>query len=520
MSVLNKVKQIHFIGIGGYGMSALAFIMLKKGYRVSGSDIRESALTTSLAEAGVTVRIDHQAENIASADLVIYSTAIDPANPEFAEAKRRGIELVHRSELLAALLNDAYGIAIAGAHGKTTTTAMTALLLEAAGLDPTALVGGVVPAFSGNARLGSGLYLVAEADESDSSFIRYYPKIALVTGIEPDHLEHYNNDYARLQQAYARFLSQVPEEEGIAILCADDPALRLLGAELNCRVVYYSAASSGVINAEGNSDDNQLSKSSDPNVPAQINPPITNEGEPDGEPVSKELFQYPAAKPPHPSVSAEYCALNISLEPHSCHFDLTWRGSVIAPNITLGVPGLHNVSNAVGALALADQLVPDINICTPALKNFTGAGRRFEKIGEVKGIIVIDDYAHHPTEVRATLNTARLSGKRVLCLFQPHRYSRTAALFGQFATAFAAADHLYLHKIYPAGEAPLPGISSEALAAAITRQSTIPVTYNPSITALEEAIASAARPGDLIITMGAGDITYSAPRILEMLTNK
>lgn len=493
-------------------MSALAFIMLKKGYRVSGSDIRASALTASLTGAGAHITIGHQAENVASVDLVIYSTAINPANSELAEAKHNGIPIWHRSELLAALINSSYGIAIAGAHGKTTTTAMTALLLEAAGLDPTALVGGVVPAFSGNARLGSGPYLVAEADESDSSFTRYYPKIALVTGIEPDHLEHYNNDYASLQQAYAQFLSQVPEGEGIAVLCADDPALRLLGAELNCRVIYYTTGSIAETAALETQGFNQPG-----NPPSLIDINQTNPKELGSDCSRKAPQPYPADKPLQTPASAEYSAVNIRLNPHSCHFDLARRGSVIIPGITLGIPGLHNVSNAAGALALADQLVPDLAACASNLKNFSGAGRRFEKIGEFNGITVVDDYAHHPTEIRATLKTARLAAKRVLCLFQPHRYSRTSALFEQFASAFKDADHLYLHDIYPAGEEPLPGISSETLAAAIARQSSIPVTYNPSITALEEEITFAARPGDLIITMGAGDITYSAPRILKLL---
>jgi len=508
-------KKIHFIGIGGYGMSALALILLKKGYQVSGSDIRDTTLTASLAEAGALIKIGHQAANIGSADLVVYSTAIDPANPELTEAKQRGILLWHRSELLAALLNSAYGIAIAGAHGKTTTTAMTALLLEAAGLDPTALVGGVVPAFNGNARLGTGPYIVAEADESDSSFTRYYPKIALVTGIEADHLEHYNNDYILLQQAYAQFLAQVSVEEGIAVLCADDPALRLLGDELNCRVVYYSSRGLDESITTKTTSVDHLSKS-----PDLINPTKTNLEDPGNKYISKAPQRYPVAKMAHPHASAEYSAVNIRLTPHRCHFDLALWGRVIATGVSIGVPGLHNVSNAVGALALVDQIVPNIAVCTTALKSFSGAGRRFEKIGEVKGITVIDDYAHHPTEVKSTLKTARLSAKRVLCLFQPHRYSRTAALFEQFAASFSDANLLYLHEVYSAGEAPLPGINSKTLAAAITRQSNTIVTYNPSITALEEEVATTASQGDLIITMGAGDITYSAPRILKLLETR
>jgi UDP-N-acetylmuramate--alanine ligase len=472
LTLLEQAKQIHFIGIGGYGMSSLALILLKKGYQVSGSAIRDSSLTSSLVEAGAEVVIGHRKENIGSADLVIYSTAIAGDNPETEEAALRGIPLWHRSELLAALLNSAYGIAVAGAHGKTTTTAMLALLLEAGGLDPTAIVGGVVPAFKSNARLGSGLYLVAEADESDSSFTRYYPRLAIVTGIEPDHLEHYHNDYNLLQQAYADFLSHLPEE-GIAILNADEPALCLLEAELCCRVIYYSAGQAKVENANfAGSDDSH----------------------------------------------ADYKALNIILEPHRCRFDLAHRGRVIAPAVTIGVPGVHNVSNATAALVAATCLGLNPAALTSVLEQFTGVGRRFELIGEVNGITVIDDYAHHPTEIRATLEAARLSGRRVICLFQPHRYSRTATLFDEFVTAFSDSDQLFLHAIYPAGETPLPGITSVALAKRISvLYPNLPVTQDNDISTLEKEVAATAQPGDLIITMGAGDITYSAPRILNLL---
>ncbi len=517
MTLPEKARHIHFIGIGGYGMSALAFILLKKGCRVSGSDIRESSITAALAAAGAAVSVGHRAGNIGKADLVIYSTAINAGNPEMDETARLGIPLWHRSELLAALLNSAYGIAIAGAHGKTTTTAMIALLLEAAGLDPTAIVGGVVPAFGSNARLGSGPYLVAEADESDSSFTRYYPRVALVTGIEPDHLEHYGNDYTRLQQAYADFLSHVPGEDGIAILNADDPALCQLGAEPNCRVIYYIVSDFAAATYTGRSGFYHPGKLSSFKDQSLIGPEEAGINySPNNMPPC-----CPSAAPSAAPPAAEYSAVNIGLEPHASRFDLIRRGSIIVPDITLGVPGLHNVSNAVGALALADQLVPDLAACVPALKDFSGAGRRFELIGEANNITVIDDYAHHPTEIRVTLEAARLSGRRVLCLFQPHRYSRTAALFEEFASAFADSDQLFLHAIYSAGEAPLPGITSAALATRISELNTAPpVTQNDNITVLEETIAATARPGDLIITMGAGDITCSAPRILKLLKKK
>jgi UDP-N-acetylmuramate--alanine ligase len=543
---LANIKEVHFVGIGGYGMSALALILLKQGCSVSGSDIKESPLTTALTEQGATVMIGHRPENLGSAGLVIYSTAIAGGNPELDEAARRGLPLWHRSELLAALLNSAHGIAIAGAHGKTTTTAMVAQLLEAGGLDPTAVIGGVSPAFGSNARLGSGPYLVAEADESDSSFTRYYPRLALVTGIEPDHLEHYDNDYNRLQQAYVKFLSHLPAD-GIAVLCADDAALRLIGADLSCRVVYYSAAEPPAEAAESVTNyscescllENGKQPSSSPAQPSV--PELTPNHE--SALAANDHFMsklwpghnllpnqastpgtYPALNPDtspyHAAISAEYKAANVRLEANSSKFDLTHKGTVLASDITLGVPGRHNVSNAVGALATAACLGLNPSACAPALAAFHGVGRRFELIGEVRGITVIDDYAHHPTEVKATLEAAAISGRRLICLFQPHRYSRTAAFFEEFASAFKKASHLLLHSVYPAGETPLPGSDAEALAARIRELSAMPVTQNDNITALEEEAARLARPGDLIITMGAGDITYSAPRILEVLKNK
>lgn len=462
-------------------MSALAQVLLKKGYCVSGSDLKESALTATLVAAGAKLMIGHHPQNLHSADLVIYSTAIAPDNPELQEAASRKLPLWHRSELLAALLNNSYGIAIAGAHGKTTTTAMVALLLEAAGLDPTAIVGGVVPAYGSNARIGTSPYLVAEADESDSSFTRYYPRIALVTGIEADHLEHYANDYNRLKEAYREFLSHLPLEKGIAVICADDPELVELSKEISCSKIYYSANSLRKSDRTGNDHFSKLT--------ADNHPP-------------------------------DYYAVDIRLKPDSSTFAFCYRGQPLLPEVTLAVPGLHNVSNALGALALASALNLDLKKCAHALAYFTGAGRRFELIGEVNDIKVIDDYAHHPTEIRATLKAARLSGRRVLSLFQPHRYSRTASLFSDFAAAFSDADRVYLHEIYPAGEAPLPGISGKALAAAISKESGLPVFFNPNIAALENQVTLDAQPGDLIITMGAGDFTYSAPRILMLLKVK
>lgn len=455
------IKRVHFIGIGGYGMSALAQILLQKGIEVSGSDLKESPLTANLIHRGARVATGHAAGNLGDAGLIVYSTAVPAGNPELVAAEERGITLWHRSELLAALINSAFGIAIAGAHGKTTITAMVALLLEAGGLDPTAVIGGVLPAYGSNARLGKSEYLVAEADESDSSFTRYYPRLALVSGIEADHLEHYDNSYARLRQAYIAFLSNLPAA-GTAVLCADDPGLRSLAAELSCEITYYALTDTTT---------------------------------------------------PRP----DYYAANITLNNRGSTFDLYYRGEPCALNIRLNVPGSHNISNAAGALAVARTLGLDPAACAPALAAFYGVGRRFEIIGTSGGITVVDDYAHHPTEVRATLEAARPGSSRVICLFQPHRYSRTAFFIDEFSRAFDDADLLLLHSVYPAGEAPIPGANSEVLAEKIRRCGKVVVHYSADITVLEEKAAQLARPGDLVITMGAGDVTNSAPRILSLL---
>ena len=472
MPLPEHVKDVHFIGIGGYGMSALALILLAKGYRVSGSDLKASPLTENLADQGARVMIGHNRENLGRAQLVVYSTAVPSGNPELVAATEKGLPLWHRSELLAALLKDAYGIAIAGAHGKTTTTAMVALLLEKGGLDPTAIIGGVLPAYGSNARLGNSSYLVAEADESDSSFTRYFPKVTLVTGMEADHLEHYNNEYGRLKEAYGTFLSHL-DPEGIAVLSAEDPGLVELGSTLERRVFYY-----------GLKKDQQAAD------------PLPNRPDPD------------------------YYAANINLKERSSSFDFYYRGSLLATGVNLNVPGRHNVSNAAGALALAAGLGLDIAACAAALKDFTGVGRRFELIGTVNDITVIDDYAHHPTEIRATLEAARPGCKRLICIFQPHRYTRTAWFMDEFSRAFAEADLLLLNSVYSAGEVPIPGATSEVLAEQVREHSNIPVFYSDHLFMLEEQALAIARPGDLIITMGAGDITTVAPGIIARLKKK
>lgn len=451
------VRNLHFVGVGGYGMSPLALILFKMGYRVSGSDLKETEITRCLARQGVIISYRHQADHVLGADLVVYSTAIPRENPELVESRRRGIQLWHRSELLAALMKERFAIAVAGTHGKTTTTALISLILEKGGLDPTAVAGGLISSFEGNARLGKSRYLVAEACESDNSFLRYTPQLALVTNIEADHLEHYEGDFSRLQEAYRAFLNNTAKD-GCAVLCIDDPCLREICSGLQRKVVTYA---------------------------------LENR-------------------------SADFFAAEISPSGFGSQFVLYQKGKPVA-GVSLRIPGLHNICNAVGALAVAAELELDLEQCAKALPEFGGAGRRFEIVGVINGITIIDDYAHHPTEVRVTIQAARSCGKRVLCIFQPHRYTRTAYFMDEFARSFSEADLVLLHRIYPAGEQPIEGISSEALARLVEQAGKGPVHVSESMDELAEHALKAARPGDNILVMGAGDIGKLAYSLRDRL---
>lgn len=453
---LPQVKQVHFIGIGGYGMSALAQVLLQMGYRVTGTDIKDSQLIRNLAGQGAEIRLSHHPGHVGSSELVVYSTAIAPDNCELQEARRRGITVWHRSEMLAALINSHYGIAVAGTHGKTTTSTMIALLLEAGGLDPTALIGGVVSSFNSNARLGKSRYLVAEACESDHSFLRYRPHLSVITNMEADHLEHYENDFGLLLKAYETFLQNLLPE-GFAVLCFDDPALRALTPRVDRKTISY-----------GLDDD-----------------------------------------------SVHYSGRGIVSTGLGSTFTFCRRGEPLTGTISLQAPGRHNVSNAVAALAVAAELGLDPEQCAGALKEFRGAKRRFEIIGEVGGVTIVDDYAHHPTEVRVTLQAARATGKRVCAIFQPHRYTRTAYFFEDFARSFNDADMVLLHRIYAAGEKPIEGISSAALAQRIGEIRGQPVQYSDSMEDLGRLALDWARPGDMIMVMGAGDISGLAYSLVQ-----
>lgn len=456
--MLKDIKHIHFIGIGGYGMSALARVLLRLGYTVSGSDMKTGYITEKLQAEGATVFDGHDESYLAGAELVVYSTAIPEDNPELAAARKRGIPLWHRSEMLARFINDRFGIAIAGAHGKTTTTSMTALVLTRGGLDPTAFIGGVLRDFKGNARIGSSDLVVAEADESDNSFLRYTPSLAVVTNVEPDHLEHYNGDFNLLLDAYRKFLSHI-KPGGTAVLYAGDAYLA--GMHL---------------------------------------------------PHLKNMITYGFD-------SGDYRAVRLRPEGWGTRFDVVHQDEILG-EIKLHVPGKHNVANALAAIAVARELKVPFDAIRRGLEDFRGADRRFQFLFRHQGLTVVDDYAHHPTEVQATLKAARSDHSgRLIAIFQPHRYTRTQWFFDQFAAAFDNADKVFLHKIYAAGEAPIPGVTAAELARRMKERG-VDVTQLDDAAQIEASVVAMARPGDLIITMGAGDVTEMGHRIAGLLREK
>lgn len=457
-------QRVHFIGIGGYSMSGLAQVLLRAGVRVSGSDARASDRTAQAAAAGAEVNIGHSAQYIDGADVVVYSTDVPEHNPELMAARTRGLRVIHRSELLAELLNRQAGVAVTGTHGKTTTTAMVALLLERGGLDPTVLVGGEVDSFGGTAKVGSGPHLVAEADESDRSFLRYFPSIAVVTNMEAEHLEHYGGSFANIVASFRQFLGQV-RPDGLAVVCADDPGLLELGQALQKRpgsalVVFYGLT----------------------------------------------------------SPAATWTATDVEPREGGIRFTVVHDGRPLG-SVDLPVPGRHNVSNALGALAVGAHLGVPFATMAAALKGFGNARRRFQRIAEVGGVLVVDDYAHHPTEIRATLAAAKdNTGRRVLAVFQPQRYTRTAALMEEFAGAFGDADLLVLTEIYsPPGQEPIPGVSSTVLAEKIKANTGREVHLISDFEAIVRFLLGAVRPGDLVLTMGAGDIYRVAFEIARRL---
>lgn len=444
--MLKGLQNIHFIGIGGAGMSAIAHVLLKRGYQVSGSDLNAGHMGAKLAQEGALVYMGHAECQVDDVDAVVISSAIHQNNPELMEAKKRNLPILHRSDVLAEILNHADGVAVAGAHGKTTTSAMISCIAAASDIDPTIIIGGEVGSLGGNARNGAGPYVVAEADESDGSFLKFYPKYAIVTNIENDHMDHYGSE-ENIYLAFTEFLSNV-KDGGAAILCMDSPKLRKLASETTTPVISYG---------------------------------LEHE-------------------------DARYQARNIRYSVNGTCYDLYVEG-VFVSTVELIVPGQHNVLNSLGAIATAQAMGIPMQQILPALKKFSGARRRFETKGRIDGIWVVDDYAHHPTEIGVTLKAARQTQpKRLICAFQPHRYTRTKLLFDEFSRCFADCDQLILTDIYSAGEVPIDGVSGASLAEAVTEATQQQVTFIPTLPKLEEYLFKIAEPGDLIMTVGAGDI--------------
>ena len=453
--MLGRTRRVHFIGIGGIGMSGIAELLANLGYVVSGSDEKQSDVTERLGSLGIRVMQGHEAANVGDADVVVVSSAVRPTNVEVSEAIRRQIPVIPRAEMLAELMRLRFAIAVAGSHGKTTTSSMIALVLEQAGLDPTAAIGGRLSAFGGNARLGRGELMVAEADESDRSFLKLFPTIAVITNIDHEHLQNYGG-FDDLQQAFVDFANKVPFY-GAVVACVDDPALAAVVPRITRRVTTYGIDAPG---AELKASDVALSRMT----------------------VQATITRGPR-RADHPV-----------------------GGVVTLGRLTLQVPGRHNLQNALAAVAVGTELGLPFARVAAGLAAFRGAERRFEVRGEPGGVLVVDDYGHHPTEIAAVIAAARSFNRRIVVAFQPHRFTRTAALMEAFGPALAGADHVVLTDIYAAGEEPIAGITVEALAAAIRRASAVPLDVVPRLDDLVPAIVRVVRPGDLVITLGAGSI--------------
>jgi UDP-N-acetylmuramate--alanine ligase len=460
-----KIQRIHFVGIGGIGMSGIAEVLLNLGYKVSGSDLKNSTVTQRLAGLGATVFEGHRAENVPGSEVVVTSSAIAAENPEVAEAHKLHVPVIQRAEMLAELMRLKYGIAIAGMHGKTTTTSMVAAVLAAGGLDPTVVVGGRVDAMGSNARLGKSQYLVAEADESDRSFLKLSPILSVVTNIDREHMDCYRN-MRDVTKTFLEFMDRVPFY-GMIVVCHDDPLLRRLLPQVRRRTVTYGTR-------RGSDFWIKLAKSTkEPNAAG------------DGRPLSR--------------------------------FHVSYRKQDLG-EFTLHVPGVHNVLNATAAIAVGIGLDIAPDAIRTALDQFRGVDRRFQLRDKAAGVSVIDDYGHHPTEIKATLAAAKQCGFRKLhVVFQPHRYTRTHDLMEQFTTAFGDADSLFVLDIYAASEKPIEGISGKALANAVSAKSGRGAKYVASFAEAVESVAAVAQPGDMILTLGAGSVSQLGPMIVEKL---
>ncbi|MBX3275568.1 MAG: UDP-N-acetylmuramate--L-alanine ligase [Sandaracinaceae bacterium] len=451
-----RVRAIHFVGIGGIGMSGIAEVLLASGFSVSGSDARASETTDRLAQLGARIDVGHAAEHVEGADVVVYSSAVPPSNPELVRARRLAIPTIRRAEMLAELMRLKDGIAIAGSHGKTTTTSLVATVLREANLDPTVVIGGKLNALGTSAKAGRGNLLVAEADESDGSFLHLTPVIAVVTNIDAEHLDHYGT-HEHVKQAFAEFANRVPFY-GLVVACLDHPHVQAILPLIEKRTATYGL-----------------------------------------------------------SAQADYRAKDPEVHGLETTFTLVRRGEELGP-VTVRMPGIHNVLNTLAVIAVADELSVPLETTRRALASFGGVARRFTIVGEHAGVTIVDDYGHHPAEVQVTLEAAqRAYGRRLLVAFQPHRYSRTHHLFEELTRAFNRADVLLLADVYAAGEAPIEGATSERLAEAIRMHGHRDVTWVGPCERLADAIAARAEPGDVVITLGAGNVTQVGPELLARL---
>lgn len=455
--MFNKYRIIHFVGIGGIGMSGIAEVLHNLGYEVTGSDIKESETTNRLSNLGIKIFIGHNGKNVDSAHVVVISSAISADNPEVLEAKQRSIPVIPRAEMLAELGRLKYGILVAGAHGKTTTTSLIATMLGEGGLDPTVIIGGKLKSMGSNAKLGQGDYIVAEADESDGSFLKLNPTIAVITNIDREHMDYFKNMDV-LKHAFLAFINKIPFY-GIAVVCMENAYLREIIPLIQRKYLTY-----------GLSED------------------------------------------------ADVYARDIRHSGIRMSFEAVYRGRSLGM-FTLPVPGKHNVLNSLSAIAVAMELQIPVDVIAKALSNFSGIQRRFEFKGEARGIKVFDDYGHHPSEIMATLKAARecFNGNRVVVLFQPHRYTRTRDLMDEFAMSFSDADKLFLMDIYPASERPIEGINSEVLAQRIRGTGFKNLTYVSDRKEMVERVASELKQGDVLITLGAGDVYKMGEEILKKL---
>jgi UDP-N-acetylmuramate--alanine ligase len=462
-----RVRHVHFVGVGGIGMSGLAEILRTLEFDVSGSDLKANDNTRRLEGLGVKVQIGHRAENVEGADVVVYSSAINPANPEIARAKALEVPIIPRAEMLAELMRVKYNVTIAGSHGKTTTTSLVATVLRHAGLDPTVVVGGKVNALGSNARLGAGDLFVAEADESDGSFLKLTPTIAVVTNIDPEHLDHYGT-HERIKDAFVQHANRVPFY-GLGVLCVDHPHVQEILPRIERRHVTYG--------------------------------------------ISRQ---------------ADYRAKNPRFEGLSTRFDAYRRREPIG-EFVVRMPGAHNVLNALAVIAVADELEVPLNVTREAIAAFHGVQRRFTIVGQPElakngkqgDVMIVDDYGHHPAEIEATLDAAQRGfDRRVVVAFQPHRYTRTQSLFVDFTRAFNKADVVIVTEVYPAGEQPIPGATGEALAQAIRAHGHHDVSYVADKRKVTAALLEVVEPGDIVIALGAGDINASARELNAALAAK